>query len=278
MARYRLVADSHRGLTLQQLRAARGSHWTTYRSGLANRSGFTRGNGHRVRILAPDGSSNYYWGVVRAVRSTASGAGAVNSVETVDLEPASWARAAVDSQAVAARTYAQYELNHPRNRDWDSCDTTACQFYGGAAYLNAAGHRVWSEDMRGVTDTSNLVAEYHGAAIFAQFSASNGGWTVDGGQPYLVARADPYDDAASGDPYLAMTHTTSLSSLARRYGLSTITRIVTATDGHGAWGGRTSKVTIYGTRSGKATRVTTTGFGLAGALGAWTDWFRLVTS
>ncbi|WP_375482291.1 SpoIID/LytB domain-containing protein, partial [uncultured Jatrophihabitans sp.] len=289
VSRYRLVADAHRGLTLQQLRAAKGSHWTTYRAGLPNRAGFTRGNGHRVRIMAPDGSSNYYWGVVRAVRTTASGTGAVNSVETVDLEryvagvapremPASWARAAVDAQAIAARTYAQYETDHPRNRDWDICDTTACQFYGGAAYLDAAGHRVWSEDMRGVTDTSNLVAEYHGSAIFAQFSASNGGWTVDGGQPYLVARADPYDNAASGDPYLAMTHKTSLSSLARSYGLSKVTRIVTTTDGHGAWGGRTSKVTIYGTRSGKATHVTTTGFGLANTLGAWTDWFRLVTS
>ena len=132
--------------------------------------------------------------------------------------------------------------------------------------------------MRGVTDTSNLVAQYRGSAIFAQFSASNGGWTVDGGQPYLVARADPYDNAASGDPYLAMTNKVSLSSLARSYGLSKVTRIVTVTNGHGAWGGRTSKVTIYGTRGGRATRVTTTGFGLADTLGAWTDWFRLVTS
>ena len=287
IARYRLVADAHSGLTLQQLGSAPGSKWTNYRTGLANRAAFSRGAGHSVRIFAPDGTSNYYRGAIRAVRTTTTGTGAVDSVNVVGLErytagvapremPASWARAAVDAQAIAARTYAQYAIDHPRNRDWDICDTTACQFYGGNAYLDAAGHTVWRDDVTGVSDTSQLVAEYRGSAIFAQFSASNGGWTVAGGQPYLVTEADPYDTAASGDPYLTMTHTVSLASLARTYGLSTITRIVTTGDGDGAWGGRTTAASVYGVRSGKAVRVRTTGSGLADAVGAWTDWFQLV--
>ena len=290
VARYRLVADAKSGLTLQQLRSAKGSHWTTYRTGLKNRAAFTRGAGHSVQVLAPNGTSNLYRGAVRAVRTTTTGAGAVNSVNAVGLErytagvapremPASWARQAVDSQAIAARTYAQYAIEHPRNRDWDICDTTACQVYGGYAYLDPAGRVAWRDDTTGVLDTSNLVVRYRGAAIFAQFSASNGGWSTDGGQPYLVAKADPYDTAAlSGDPYLAMTHTVTLASLARYYGLTKITKIVTSTNGHGAWGGRTTGATVYGVRSGKAVQVRATGFGLADALGAWTDWYRVVVS
>ncbi len=289
VARYRLAADAKHGLTLQQLRSARGSRWTVYRAGLSNRAGFTRGAGHSVRIFAPDGTSNYYRGAVRAVRRTATGAGGVDSVDALGLErytagvapremPASWARAAVDAQAIAARTYAMYAIDHPRNRDWDTCDTTACQFYGGYAYLDAKGHTVWRDDMTGVTDTDRLIATYRGSAIFAQFSASNGGWTVSGGQPYLVAKADPYDTATSGDPYLGMRNTVSLASLARYYGLSTLTRVVMTKDGHGTWGGRTTAATLYGTRAGTSVRVATTGFELADALGAWTNWFRLVAN
>ena len=287
ISRYRLVANAGRGLTLQHIGPATGSRWTNYSLAPANGAGFTRGVGHSVRVFAPDGSSNYYRGQVRAVRVTAKGAGAVRSVNAVGLEryvagvapremPASWARAAVDAQAIAARTYARYEMNHPRNRDWDTCDTTACQFYGGYAYLDPAGKTVWRDSVTGVNDTSMLVAHYKGSAIFAQFSASNGGWTVDGGQPYLVAEADPYDTTKSGDPYLALSRKVTLASLAKYYGLSKITKVVTRTNGHGVWGGRTTGATVYGVRSGKAVQVTATGSGLADALGAWTDWFQLV--
>jgi stage II sporulation protein D len=286
ISRYRLVADAKSGLTLQRFGTATKSRWATYRAGLPNRAAFTRGVGHSVRVFAPDGSSNYYRGQVRAVRVTARGAGAVNSVNAVGLEryvagvapremPASWARAAVDAQAIAARTYARYEMNHPRNRYWDTCDTTACQFYGGYAYLDPSGRTVWRDSVTGVDDTSMLVAHYKGSAIFAQFSASNGGWTVAGGQPYLVAKADPYDTTKSGDPYLALSRKVSL---AKHYGLTKVTKIVTRTNGHGTWGGRTTGATVYGVRSGKAVTVTATGSGLADALGAWTDWFTLVAS
>ena len=289
VARYRLVADARSGLTLQQRRSAKGSVWTDYRTGLANQAAFNRGSGHSVQVFAPDGTSNYYRGKIRAVRRTVSGKGGVDSVNVLGLErytagvapremPASWPRAAVDTQAVAARTYAMYAIQHPRNANWDICDTTSCQVYGGYAYLDAAGHTLWRDDTTGVKDTNRLIDEYRGSAIFAQFSASNGGWTVSGGQPYLVAKADPYDTAKSGDPYLAMTHTVSLAALARSYGLSTVTRIVATKDGHGTWGGRTTVATVYGTRSGKAVHVATTGSGLADALGAWTNWYRLVAN
>ena len=37
------------------------------------------------------------------------------------------------------------------------------------------------------------IRTYNGKAIFSQYSASDGGWTTDGGAPYLVAQPDPYD-------------------------------------------------------------------------------------
>src|SRR5690606_7662155 len=52
----------------------------------------------------------------------------------VPLEmPASWHPEAVRSQAIAARTYATYERNHPLAKHYQICDTTQCQVYGGAS-------------------------------------------------------------------------------------------------------------------------------------------------
>ena len=66
-----------------------------------------------------------------------------------------------------------------------------------------------------LTGNANLVLRYQGQPVFAQYSASNGGATVDGGRPYLVGKADPYDSPASGDPYLDQSRTRQ-PELARR--------------------------------------------------------------
>ena len=78
--------------------------------------------------------------------------------------------------------------------------------------------------------------------MFAQYSASNGGATVDGGEPYLVGRNDPYDTAASGDPYLNENERVRAASLARTFGLKSVNSVqVTKRDGNGPWGGRISR-------------------------------------
>ena len=46
--------------------------------------------------------------------------------------PASWSAEAVQAQAVAARTYASYEREHPQSAAYQLCDTSSCQVYGGS--------------------------------------------------------------------------------------------------------------------------------------------------
>jgi hypothetical protein len=79
-----------------------------------------------------------YRGVLRFLY----GDGALRTVNVVNLEqylrgvvpresPASWPAAALEAQAVAARSYSLAE-----NRNWyaKTCDTTSCQVYGGAGF------------------------------------------------------------------------------------------------------------------------------------------------
>ena len=115
--------------------------------------------------------------------------------------PTSWQPAAVRAQAVAARTYGVYDRNAHPTRYYDTCDTTSCQVYGG----------IGDEDSRGnaaATATAGKILRYSGQPAFTQFASSNGGWLSAGGQPYLVAKADPYD-GFSGNPM--HTWTTSLT-------------------------------------------------------------------
>lgn len=287
VARYRLVANSGRGLVLQRLGSGRSARWQTLRRHLGNGSQFYIGRDRSVRVYAPNGTSNLYRGAVRSVRRTSSGMHGVNSVNVVGLEryvagvapremPASWPFAATEVQAVAARTYARYALDHPRGSYYDICDTTDCQFYGGYAYLDAHGNAVWRDDTRAVAATANRVLTYRGWAILAQFSASDGGWSVSGGEPYLVARRDPYDSRGSGDPYLARSARRRVSTLAAYFGLSTVSRVVvTRRDGHGTWGGRVLSAVVYGTRGTHAKRVHASGFDLQWALGADTNWLHI---
>ncbi|HEV7203867.1 MAG TPA: SpoIID/LytB domain-containing protein [Jatrophihabitans sp.] len=243
---YRLVAAGAVGLTLQRLAAGPGSTWTTVRTHLADGAEFHRADGFPTRLCAPDGSSTLYYGTLRAVRRSGGGVFTVNRVGldrytagVVPREmPAAWSAQAVYAQAVAARTYALYEMLHSGRAAYDICATSMCQVYGGHAHYDRTHRLAWTDFPEAARATAHQVLTYRGAPILAQFSASNGGWTVAGGLRYLMARVDPYDNAASGDPYLLRTTTVSRASIARYFGLKTLTRIAVAhRDGHGAWGG-----------------------------------------
>jgi len=235
-----------------------------------------------VRLYQPDGSSTDYRGVVGAVRS----GGATITVNRVSLEdylkgvvpremPASWAPAAVQAQAIAARSYARYAIEHAGGGATDICDSTNCQVYAGMQRYDASGQPTYGENANAnaaIAATANQVATYAGETIFAQFSASDGGWTADGGKPYLVAKADPYDNVASQDPWLNWQRTVSASAVASYYGLPTISNItITGRDGHGEWGGRVLEATV----SGGGRTIDTTGYKLADAMGLPHNWFSL---
>ena len=287
IARYRLVAGTGTTVTLQKLPVATAGTtptWTTVRTGLANRAEFFR-HGQPIRVYESDGSTTYYAGHLRAVR-TSTGVYTVNRLlldkyvaGVVPYEmPASWERAALDAQAVAARTYAANALRTPSSSEYDICATTMCQVYGGYAQYDSRGNLIAGQDALPATDTANQILTYRGTPAFTQFAASNGGWTVAGGQPYLPAKSDPYDTPQrSLDPYIDATQPVSVASVARYFGLAKVTSIsITARDGHGTWQGRVlgGSVTGLDAKGAKKT-VPADGFDFAGAFGLGTTWLKV---
>ena len=109
--------------------------------------------------------------------------------------PASWPHAALEAQAVAARSYA---LATDAGGDvFDQYSDTRSQVYGGLSTETAATNRA-------VRRTKLQVLTYNGDVIPAFFSSSSGGQTenVEFGfpgadpVPYLKSVRDPYDDAS----------------------------------------------------------------------------------
>ena len=283
VARYRLIADAGTTLTLQRLLTG-ATAWTNVATKLPSGTVFTRGLGQSVRVYRTDGTSTRYFDYLRAVRSGTS----VMTVNSVSLDsytrgvtpremPASWLANAVASQAVAARTYGRYAVEHATNADYDICDTSMCQVYGGAVHYDASGAVVYRDDPAAIVGNNNEVLQYGGKTIFSQFSASNGGWTVYGGQPYLPAQADPYDAAGGTDPYTLQTLTLPVATLAKAFGLKTLTSVVvTKRDGNGTGGGRVLTGYVTGTDSTNAAKqVSFTGFDLQDAIGVGTTWITL---
>jgi peptidoglycan hydrolase-like amidase len=240
----------------------------------------------KLDFRAPDGTvtlvrssgARAYRGVLSAVE-VGSAAIAVNSVSLDDYVrgvvpsemPASWQPAAVQAQAVAARSYGRYFVNHPRDPNYDICDTTSCQVYGGVSAEQAASNDA-------VTKTANKVLSYGGQTIFAEFSASNGGITSSGGsKPYFVTKLDPYDNAASGDPYLNWTQQVAAADVASYYGLAKVSQIqITGRGPGGQWGGLVTSGIVNGSYpGGGAAAIPVTGVDLASAMGLSYSFFHL---
>jgi len=91
--------------------------------------------------------------------------------------------AAVEAQAVAARSYAVMRLGDGR-RAYDLTATTQDQVYGGAGVETAVGNR-------SVDATQGLVLLYNGAVANAPYHANCGGYTA-GPQDSWRASAEPY--------------------------------------------------------------------------------------
>ncbi len=228
--------------------------------------------------LASSSGNRAYRGTLSAVE-VGKAAIAVNSTSLDDYVrgvvpsemPASWQPAAVRAQAVAARSYGRYFVNHPRDPNYDICDTTNCQVYGGVNAEQAGSNSA-------VTATSNRVLSYGGQTIFAEFSASNGGITSGNGiEPYFVTKLDPYDNAASGDPYLNWSEQVAASDVASYYGLAKVSQIqITGRAPGGQWGGLVTAGTVLGSYpGGAAASIPVTGVDLASAMGLSYSFFHI---
>jgi SpoIID/LytB domain protein len=244
-------------------------------------------SGGTVRVIAPNGTRTEYRGTVRAVNDGA--APNIRSVNVVPMEdylrsvvpsevPATWPTQTLQAQTVAARTYASLERHNSSARQWDTCDTTACQVYKGYRTYSSSGSLVSTNEHANtnaaITATANRIRTYGGVPALTQFSASNGGWTAAGSAPYLVAKQDSWD--GQGNP--VHTWSTAVTSTQIRNAFPSVgtprTITVTSRNGFGMWGGRVVSVTVAGstgstTISGAAFR---TAFGLRSA------WWKLTGS
>ncbi len=207
-----------------------------------------------VQVLIPTGARIGYRGVVEAVRK---GAGSV-TVNTTTLDnyvrgvvpresPASWQQEALRTQAVAARTFATVRFDSPLAAQYDICDTAACQVYGGASRNGVSIEEASTN--AAVNGTAGVIRTWNGRPINAQFGSTDGGWTVDGGVPYLIAQPDPYEAVAKPpQAYANWTGTLTVASLESRFPtIGSFTRLrITARDGNGDWGGRVVAATVQG--------------------------------
>ena len=294
-SRWRVTVDA----ACLHVQSLTGTTWTPYALGGATaHAGPVRFGGPAlVRLAYASGVSRDYRGTVQAVRVSAT---ALQSVVVLPLEDyllgvvpressASWRPAALEAQAIAARSYSA----HKRHRvagggNFDICDSTSCQVFGGSAVYSTSGTRTELEPASttaAVRATAGVVRTYGGTPVHAEFSSSNGGWSTTGDFPYLRAARDDWDGALPSSVH-AWRATLRATDLERRFpAVGTLRRLrVTARDGNGAWGGRVTAVVLEGvSATGAATRVSTTGAGVYAARswpgtsdGLRSSWWRIV--
>ncbi len=184
--------------------------------------------------------------------------------------PYGWPSEALKTQAVASRTFAQYQNDYTLRYAANSSETELgravpdcwCGVYDRAphqVYLGwGFGTQRWVDAARA---TDGEILTYQSKAIGAFFSSSNGGATENVGDiwnpepfltPYLVAKPDPY--SAYGNPYspweapATTSHIVSRSTFLSKVGLSTLeSATITATFASGT----PSDIELVGTVSGK---------------------------
>jgi stage II sporulation protein D len=116
----------------------------------------------------------------------------------------SWPLAALQAQAVCARTYVCNTTKHLASWGFDVCNTTDCQVYYGEGNSSAAPSSVSNQ---AVDDTAGQCLYYGGKLIDAVYFSSDGGATEDaanvwgGTAPYLIGREDPYEAGVSIPSY-----------------------------------------------------------------------------
>ena len=292
-SRWRATVDAA-GLHLSSLT---GSTWTPVALGSSGAvAGPLRFSGPaRVRLELPDGTARDYRGAVQATQVSTA---ALDSVAVMPMDDyllgvvpkeayTSWLPAALQAQAIAARSYSAYQRAHAGTRGYDLCDTTACQVFQGSTTYDAAGRPTAQEvdsTTAAVRATAGVVRTYGGGPAFTEFSSSNGGWSTSGGQPYLPARQDDWDGAAPNSVH-SWTASLTVTSLEAHFpAVGHLLRLrVTGRDGHGEWGGRVTTVVLEGVdTAGSPTTVSTTGEGVraarpssASADGLRSSWWKL---
>jgi SpoIID/LytB domain protein len=202
-----------------------------------------------IALILPSGSQVGYRGALRTADMTGAHFDTINilPLETylravVPREsPSSWRPAALQAQAVAARTYAAYHRSRAGSLAYDLCDTTACQVYAGwgseVATTNAA-----------IRATAGQIRLYRNTPIMAEFSSSNGGATAAGSVPYQVMKADSWDAyPGNRNPSVPWTTSRTSATLQAAFGVGAVRSMtVLRRTGVGPGNGRVLSVQVIG--------------------------------
>ncbi len=177
-----------------------------------------------LRVCHNDGSSTWYEGRLR-------GENVGNTTRTINIVsieeylrgvvprevPSSWQPAALQAQAVAARSYAlSGDPRYGSGSFADTCDTTRCQVYGGRYIQTAAGFKptFTASTDAAIQATTGLVRVFKttGEVARTEFSSSSGGHTLDavalGGFPAVP----DLGDATAANPNKTWNVTLDLTS------------------------------------------------------------------
>ena len=130
--------------------------------------------------------------------------------------PASWATAALEAQAVAARTYAL--TADVQGDGYQLYPDARSQMYGGVGAETPTTNAA-------VAATSGRIVTYDGAPATTYFFSSSGGYTENienvwlgaTPEPWLRGVPDPYDDVA-GNPYYRWSFKMTLRAASRKLG------------------------------------------------------------
>jgi stage II sporulation protein D len=209
-----------------------------------------------------------------ALRSRGRGVSVVNGL-TLDTylrgvvpseSPSHWPVAALEAQAVAARSYAVAQM---RPSSWyDLVPTTADQVYGGVrAERPRSDHAVYA--------TLGQVLTYGGTVARTYYSSSSGGrteavqdaWPGSAPIPYLRSVADPYDTYSPHHDWGPFDLTSS--RLAARLGLGS------AVESAQLERNDSSRVESVAFRLASGAQVTRSGAAVARALHLLSTWFSI---
>jgi stage II sporulation protein D len=199
--------------------------------------------------------------------------GLVDVIDTVGLEqylkgvvpsemPSKWPPAALEAQAVAARSYALANLT--KGRPYDLYGDARSQVYGGIPSESVTASAA-------VDATKGKVVLYNGKVANTLFFSTSGGRTVSALEatgvdvPYLVSVADPYDTHSPYHDWVPVLF--DAKAVAKQLKMTeSIAGVSVAT-------GAAGRVKSFVASSTTDTQVTLTGNQVRNALGLRSSWF-----
>ena len=187
--------------------------------------------------------------------------------------PAGWPEAALQAQAVAARSYAL--AGDTRQQPYaDTCDTTRCQVYDGVYTERGGSFRSATHPRTdaAIAATSGLIRLTGGGAIArTEFSSSTGGYTAGGDFPAVVDDGD----SIAANPNHTWQVSVPASRLEDRYNRGRLLSFdVVERNGLGPDGGRVIRVSLEFERG----TVTESGDSIRQILGLKSNWFTPVAA